>query len=315
MLTVNNQQIDVDIGVELECFLDRFPQYVIRDDKLQSCSPFRDERHPSFAVNLENGTWIDSGAVGEYRKGAFVSLLAFLREEPIEDTCDYLISVYSPFTKDADDLHLDMSFLSSAESHSDKIYTAEELQPYAFRCSYLQGRGISEVVQRHFRVGYDPSKKAVAMCWCDQDGNVVNIKFRSVTDKRFWYAGGQRIKEHLYGLHAFTQCNSDFLVVTESEIDCMRLWTHGIPAVAFGTANVSKTQGTKLLNSGVNEIVIATDNDVAGRHCGEQLEQLLVGAFKVTYFNFQGTSAKDISDLSDAEIIKGFSDRKALKFF
>lgn len=315
MITVSQQPLDVAIYTELEPYLDQFGQYVLRDDKLQSCSPFRSERHPSFAVNLENGTWIDSGATGEYRKGHFITLLSFLREEPAEDTCEYLFSIYSPFKRDADDLHLDMGFLSQQESQPMKVYSAAELSKYAYRSSYLKQRGITEEVQRLFRVGYDPQHKAVAMCWCDAEGQVVNIKFRSVTDKRFWYAGGQRIKEHLYGLHAFTQEKTKVLTVTESEIDCMRLWSVGIPAVAFGTANVSKTQGRKLLNSGVEEIVIATDNDDAGRHCGKQLEKLLVGAVKVTYFNFNGSNAKDISDLSDAEILHGYSERKSLNIF
>lgn len=313
MITVNHQPLSVDIPAELEVYLDKFPQHLIRDDKLQSCSPFRQESHPSFAVNLENGTWIDSGATGEYRKGNFISLLAFLREEPLEDTCEYLISIYSPLKQDADDLHLDMSFLQPAEQESLKVYSTDELKQYAYRSDYLQKRGISEEVQRLFRVGYDPQHKAVAMCWCDADGQVVNIKFRSVTDKRFWYAGGQRIKEHLYGLHACTQQTVDVLTVTESEIDCMRLWSVGIPAVAFGTANVSQTQGAKLLNCGVQEIVIATDNDNAGRHCGKQLEQLLVGAVKVTYFNFVDNNAKDVSDLKNTDILYGFAHRKPLK--
>lgn len=313
MITVSQQPLDVAIYTELEPYLDQFGQYVLRDDKLQSCSPFRSERHPSFAVNLENGTWIDSGATGEYRKGHFITLLSFLREEPVEDTCEYLFSIYSPFKRDADDLHLDMGFLSQQESQTLKVYSAEELSKYAYRSSYLKQRGITEEVQRLFRVGYDPQHKAVAMCWCDAGGQVVNIKFRSVTDKRFWYAGGQRIKEHLYGLHAFTQEKTKVLTVTESEIDCMRLWSVGIPAVAFGTANVSKTQGRKLLNSGVEEIVIATDNDDAGRHCGKQLEKLLVGAVKVTYFNFNDNNVKDVSDLENSGILYGFAHREPIK--
>lgn len=314
MIVVNHQQISFDIYSEIEPYLDRFAQYVIRDDKLQSCSPFRSERHPSFAVNLENGTWIDSGAVGEFRKGNFISLLSFLREEQYEDTSDYLINMYSPLKADTDDLHLDLGFLSEKENQDDlKIFSKEELKPYAFRSSYLESRGICEEAQRLFRVGYDPEHKAVAMCWCDISGNVVNIKFRSVTDKRFWYSGGQRIKNHLYGNHLYSTCDIPILAVTESEIDCMRLWSLGIPAVAFGTANVSKRQGLLLLNSGAEEIVIATDNDKAGRECGKQVERLLVGHSRLTYFKFVRNDAKDISDLKDYEILSGYSEREALK--
>ncbi|MEG0121929.1 toprim domain-containing protein [Enterococcus sp.] len=314
MVIVNHQQLSFDIYSELEPFLDRFPQYVIKEDKLQSCSPFRSERHPSFAVNLENGTWIDSGAVGDFRKGNFITLLSFLREEQYEDTSDYLINMYSPLKADTDDLHLDLAFLTEKNNSDDlKVFSKEELKAFAYRSRYLASRGISEEVQRLFRVGYDPEHKAVAMSWCDVYGNVVNIKFRSITDKRFWYAGGQRIKGHLYGNHVYSACGIPILAITESEIDCMRLWTLGIPAVALGTAHVSSEQGRLLLNSGAEEVVIATDNDTAGKECGKQIEAMLVGQARLTYFNFCRDSAKDISDLTDKEIINGYSERKALK--
>lgn len=316
MLTLFHQRLAVDYQAEIEVFLDKFPQYRYRDNKLQSCSPFRSERHPSFAVNLDNGTWIDSGAVGEFQKGNFITLLSFLREEQYEDTCEYLTSVYSPLKKDVSDLHLDMTnFGKAPEPPNLKVFTADELSAYAYRHPYLQSRGISEPVQRLFRVGFDPEHKAVAMCWCDPVGQVVNIKFRSISDKHFWYAGGQRIKSHIYGYHALPTTESQTVVIVESEIDCMRLWTLGIPAFALGTAHVSAEQGKLLLNTPVQEYVIATDNDSAGRKCGKQLEQLLAWSTKVTNFKFFNTAAKDISDLSNAEILDGYTKREILKLF
>ena len=313
-MRVNDQQLSIDVYVELEPYLDRFPQYVLRDEKLQACSPFREERHPSFAVNLENGSWIDSGAVGDFRKGNFISLLAFLREESYEDTCDYLINIYSPLKADENDLHLNMNFLTANTSAAPlKVFTADELKPYAFRSTYLQQRGISEEVQRDFRVGYDPKRSAVAMCWCNQAGDVVNIKFRRVADKHFWYAGGQRIKEHLYGIHVYNRNTNSAVAITESEIDCMRLWTVGIPALALGSANTSKEQGLLLRNCGATEFIIATDNDAAGKQCGKKLEALLVGTFKVSHFNFPRKDAKDISDLTDEEIISGYTKRRSVE--
>ena len=57
MITVNHQPLSVDIPAELEVYLDKFPQHLIRDDKLQSCSPFRQESHPigQLALGDANG--------------------------------------------------------------------------------------------------------------------------------------------------------------------------------------------------------------------------------------------------------------------
>ncbi len=315
MTFVKNQNLNVDFYAEIEPYLDQFPQYVLRDNKLQSCSPFREERNPSFAVNLENGTWIDSGALGDYHKGHFIQLLSFLREEPEEDTVDYLLSAYSPLMKEEADLHLNMAGFGSINKQEPlKVFSAEELKQYAFRHPYLGNRGISEEIQRKFRVGYDPHKKAVAMCWCNADGEVINIKFRSVTAKYFWYANGQRIKNFVYGYFQCVTHPSKVVAVTESEIDCLRLWTLGIPAVALGTAHISQQQIELLLRLDVEELVIATDSDAAGRECAKQLEGLFAGAYRLTNFNFFGTPAKDISDLSDEEIRLRFNSRKALTF-
>lgn len=314
MITVNNSILAVDYYVELEPYLDRFNQCRFRDNKLQSCSPFREDRKPSFAVNLENGTWIDSGAVGEYHKGHFITLLSFLREESAEDTCDYLINIYSPLKLDVSELKLDMSFLNEEVETELKIFTSEELKQYAYRHSYLESRGIPDRIQKLFRVGYDPFSGAAAMCWTNSDGQVVNIKFRSVSSKKFWYADGQRIKDHLYGYSVFKQVSADVLAITESEIDCMRLWAEGIPAVSLGSAYLSVNQAKYIFNCSIEELVIATDNDSAGERCAKQIEETFVGTFNVTRFNFEETDAKDISDLESTQIISGMANRKPCKF-
>lgn len=104
------------------------------------------------------------------------------------------------------------------------------------------------------------------------------------------------------------------MTITESEIDCMRLWTLGIPAVALGTAHISQQQVELLFKLNVEELVIATDNDAAGRECARTLEEIFAGTFRVTYFDFDNTIAKDISDLSSDEITLRYENRKCLEF-
>lgn len=300
MLKINEHSLAVDVYSELEPFLDKFPDYKVREDKLQSCSPFRSERHPSFAVNLQNGTWIDSGATDDFKKGNLVSLLAFLREETYEDAAIYLIDTYSLEKRDISGLKLDMSFLDKKVDN--KVFNDAELQQYAYRSPYLASRGISEEVQRLFRVGYDLQHRAIVMPWMDKGGAVVNLKFRSVTDKRFWYGKGQSIKKQLYGYCQYTVNPVDTLWITESEIDCLRLWTLGIPAVALGTAHMSKEQERQLLTSNAANIVVATDNDSAGNKCADNVISRLAGLLEISRVQFPRTTAKDISDLTDTEI-------------
>lgn len=301
MITVGTETLSIPVLEELEPYMEQFDKAVVRDDKLQSCSPFRHDQHPSFAVHLENGSWIDSGATDDHRKGHFIQLLAFLRQEEAEDTVDYLINKYSIRKLDADVLRVDMSWLHPKPKP--KIFFTEDLQQYAYRHPYLSNRGISEDVQRLFRVGYCKDSQAVVMPWADINSQVINLKYRAVNSKRFWYhKEGQRVKYHCYGLDKVQekQCKTVWLV--ESEIDCLRLWTLDIPAIAFGTANISKQQESLLRNSTAETLVIAVDNDRVGREFKQKLTSLFLGAKELKEVLFPSDNIKDISDMTDDQI-------------
>lgn len=300
-VTVRAEKLNVNITDELEPYLNQFDSAVVKEDKLLSCSPFREDRKPSFAVNLEDGLWIDSGGVGEYHKGNFVKLLAFLRNESTEDTEDYLLELYSERNIETNSLKLEIKLNSSQATPP--IISNEQLQQYAYRSPYLSGRGISEHIQRKFRVGYCKETHAVVMPHTDKQGNVINMKFRSVRQKKFWYGNGQPVKNHLYGLYQCLQeQHIESVVIVESEIDCMILWSHGIPAVAFGTAHMSVRQARLLLSSGIPEFIIATDNDAAGKACKEHVIKTFKGRRKIKQLIFPSDAIKDIGEMSEEQL-------------
>lgn len=301
MITVGTETLSIPVLEELEPYMDSFDKSVLRDDKLQSCSPFRYDKHPSFAVHLENGSWIDSGASDEHRKGHFIQLLSFLRQEATEDTVEYLLNKYRIKKLDADTLKVDMSWI--LPSPKPKLFFTEDLQPYAFRHPYLANRGITEEVQREFRVGYCNVSKAIVMPWTNSEGSVINMKFRSVETKRFWYhKEGQRVKYYLYGLDKIVKTGLTEVWLVESEIDCLRLWSNGIPAIAFGTANISKQQEKLIRNSPIESLVIAVDNDEVGKQFKQKLTELFSGFFKLSTISYPSSEYKDVSDMSDEQI-------------
>lgn len=299
-MTIRNIEIELDFLEELEPYVSSWGEYRVRDNKLQACSPFRQERRPSFAVNLENGSWIDSGAVDDgHKKGHFTALLSFLREETWADTEDYLLDKYSIVFNDVDSLLLELNFDTDVVY---RVFTKEELDPYMWRVKYLENRGISEEVQRMFKIGYDKELKAVMIPWADKNGNIINLKFRSITGKRFWYhAEGQRIKQHVFGLNIVHQRNCKRVFCTESETDAMYLWTLGVPAVAFGSANMSTRQRELILRSPIEELVIATDNDGAGNRFAEQLVTELGGHISTPRLVFPQIY-KDVNDIPKGEL-------------
>lgn len=300
-LKVNNYLIEVDYAEELELYMDRFERVRIRGEKLQACSPFRTEKNPSFAVNLDNGSWVDSGADTESeRKGSFVSLLAYFRGESYEDTAEYLIEKYAHILDDADSLKLKLNLKMEEDVvllHQEK-YEDVVGKP----SNYLRNRKISDEVQKLFNCGIGRKGDSVAIPWHDKFGRIINIKYRSVKGKEFWFSkGGQPIKNHVYGIWLVRLKNIKEVWAVESEIDAMYLWSLGIPAIAFGGASMNQIQKSLILNSGIESLVVATDNDVVGQRFGEVLAKELSGYITIKKACIP-LGKKDVNDLSESEI-------------
>ena len=301
-MRIRNIEVPVNIWAELEPYLDHFGDYRIRGDKLQACSPFRYERHPSFAVNLENGTWIDSGSPTDlYHKGNFVALLAYLRQEEYQDTEDYLFQAYHIMLEDTDKLQLkiDLQQESTVATTYEWFKDFPQLQ---FRHPYLLKRGITKEVQRLFCIGFDKEHEAIAMPWFNSDKKVINVKFRSIRYKQFFYLqDGQLTRNYVYGLSQCKALGYKDVAIVESEIDCMYLWSNGIPAVAMGHAGINKNQIQLLLNAGIETVTFASDNDEAGERFRVEMRKKLPKLFTCYELEIP-YMYKDVNDIPQREL-------------
>lgn len=297
MIRVKELELPIDVKAEIEEFDWHKPNW--KGDRLIACSPFREESTPSFAVNFENGTWIDSGGDGEFRKGNFVKLYSFLHGMTYEEAEDALIASYSPNFGEID--RLELSFEDwEIEKESKVIFDRSELKPYLFKHPYLERRGIPFNVQRAFDVGYHPETKSVVLVWHDMNGNIVNWKHRNVHNKLFWYKkGGQPIRNHLYGIHWVVRKAARTVWVVESEIDALTLWSQGKAAVAIGTSYLSNEKRDLLLKAGVEKIVIATDNDNQGEKAKRSIIAKLGGRIVLGEVVWDECPFKDINEARD----------------
>lgn len=295
-INVRGLELPVDIKAEIEHFEWGQPKW--SSNRLIACSPFRDERNPSFAVNLENGTFIDSGGDGEWRKGNFVKLLSFINSESYEETESRLISLYSPQYAELDELKLPDISEWVYEGKAPKTFNKSELEPYAFRHPYLENRGIPANVQRAFDIGFEPETNSVVIPWHNAQGEIVSWKHRRVNSKVFWYVkGGQPIRNHLYGIHWVVKRGFKEVWIVESEIDALTLWSKGIPAVAIGTTVLNNAKKDVLLKAGIQSVVIATDNDDGGRKGRRVIIEKLSGLVNLREIVWDGIYEKDINEI------------------
>ncbi|MGG4453172.1 toprim domain-containing protein [Brevibacillus porteri] len=286
------------------------------EDKLLAASPFRFDRTPSFYVwlrdqpitNARAGDWQDYGASDpEYTRGGIVKLLAFIRDETEEETRAYLRIKYGydgEVSGNVDELTLDLSLTLRAPPEPYKPLDLRMLDEYRTPHPYLSSRGISEDVQRMFGTGYSTRHRAVTIPWYNVEGTLANVKFRRVTEKTFWYVkGGRAIREMIYGLHIVYQRKITRVVLVESEIDAMYLWTAGIPAIAVGGSAFSDEKAELLRKSPIEELRIATDNDEAGAKLKAQVCEKMEGYCEL-YDAMIPNEYKDMNDVKSSKEVR-----------
>lgn len=292
LINVNGKSVDVDIREELEQFEWVKPDW--RERKLLAASPFRYDKSPSFFVDLETGGWTDSGAYDEdYEHGNFPKLLAFLRAETIEETYEYLFEIYgkSQFANG-----FKMPTLERRKERNRIVLPESRLEPYLLRHPYLANRGITDKVQSFMHVGYSKKDKAVVVPWRHEDGTLANLKYRKVKGKVFWYAkGAEPIGNLVYGIDKVYKHNLRTVYVCEAEVDAMSLMTAGKAAIALGGASITDRQIDKIRKSPIEKIVIATDNDKAGRKVRRQLADALKPYMAVGALRFPD-DVKDVNE-------------------
>jgi DNA primase len=299
-ITRNETEYELAVDVLEELNYYDWDRAKIKPDEMVACSPFRNDGSPSFSINLTTGLFIDFGSDDFYSKGNLITLLSFLRNETPNEVEDYLLEKYGIDLSDVDKLALNVDF--TIEDRPEKIISLEEYAQYGFRSPYLAGRGISEKVQSAFKIGYDKASKAVAFAWMDVKGQLINVKFRSVKSKVFfYYPDGQAIKDHIYGMHFIYKMNCEKVFIVESEIDALYLWSHGFPAIALGNSKFNENRKKLLLRSPIKQLVIATDNDAVGKEVRAKILKALIG-YKELHDITWPDGVKDINELTPEQI-------------
>lgn len=145
---------------------------------------------------------------------------------------------------------------------------------------WFLGRGLSNRIIDEQILGYDG--KAFTIPVWHPGGMLLNIRFRrddaiNREGRKYWGIEG-RNETILYNQVALVD-NFGYILVTEGELDCLRLAQEGIPAVsstngAAGMLRIWEREAHLFL---CPRIVIALDQDEAGRKAAGELRELING--------------------------------------
>lgn len=177
-----------------------------------------------------------------------------------------------------------------------------EIQLRSYRdvhSDYLTNRHIDPLIQQLFDCGYDPVEEAVTFPVKDMEGKVCFVASRKIKYKQYRYPAG--VEKPIYGLYELFSIfpDTEKLIIVESIINALTLWSWGIPAVALlGTG--SQSQVDFLNSTFIKHYILCLDGDDAGKRGTKKLSTKLTG-FVQTIPMFDG---KDVNDL-DETVFRG----------
>ena len=193
------------------------------------------------------------------------------------------------------------NLFNSNNTDNISFVTEEELDSYRYYHPYWKKRGITdEKVIEMFDLGWSADDNAITFPVRDINGNCLFVAKRSVKTKFFSYPPNS--KKSVYGLYELYQLKEfpKEVWITESMIDCIRLWQLGIYACALnGTGDAhSFSQIEKFPCRGM---VLATDMDNAGLNARERIRKNVHSKLFKEVFLPKGR--KDIGECTDEEIL------------
>lgn len=306
-LIINNHVIDTDVQIILHDIRrlsnNRYlKDIIVRGDNVAiTCPHHKDgqENHPSCYVY--NSKTSDEVPYGWYRcftcreQGPLYKLVSICLGITIESAKQWLVDNYSNTFVETS---LELPKIELNDKTEQTILDETILDKYAYFHPYMFKRGLTEEVILKFRIGYDKETDSITFPVWDEHNNLIGITERNVKTKFFHIP--ENMGKPIYLLNYIINEHITDVVVCESQLDALKCWTWGIPAVAlFGTG--SKKQYNILNKSGIRFFHLALDGDLAGEH---GVKRFIENIRKDVFVDIiQIPSGKDVNDLNMEEFL------------
>lgn len=250
----------------------------------------KEDRSPSWSMNSSTGLWLcfSCGA-----RGTLSTLVSELTGDPdsVLNVQRYIIesslhSIAAP--KSRPEVPVDWVTYSRFSRVPDRLSALRNLNP--------------DFVWKH-GIRWDAEAKAWIIPIISPVGELRGWQAK----KTGWFRNhpeGVRKSETLFGIDRFSNTTA---VLVESPLDVVRLQgvTSDVQGLASFGAAVSDAQ-IKLLSMFADRLIIALDNDSAGLQAARRMHASLPYFRKGIYwFDYGKSTAKDIGDMTDEEILSG----------
>lgn len=270
---------------------------------VQTNCPFHkdgQEQNPSFGILKQDKGDVPAGSAHCFTCGYSADFPTFIGDlfgGGYQYGVEWLVGSGS-IVNDRTKMSFDVSRSAPAKRYT---FDENELQAYKLEKdpnNYLAGRGISEDVLEIFDVGYCKNflgqGETVTFPVTNRSGETVFVAHRFINKKFFHYPEGA--EKPVYALDKLTDFTGS-VVVVESIIDCLTLWSWDIASVALNGTG-SDTQYEELMKMPARAFYLAFDGDDAGKRADYRFRQKVKGKLIST---IEIPLGKDVNDLSEDE--------------
>ncbi len=261
---------------DIYTYISQFVDLEYKNGEYWGLSPFKDERTPSFSVNIEKQVFKDfsSGKSGNiiafvmnYHKCNFIQALKILKEFfNIQQDIEYIeppnilkiLKQFKPIEKK--EKKIERKFLANnCMDKYDKI-----------KIKSWEEEGISPEIIEKYNVRFDSEKETIVFPIWDNNSNIINIKARSMSKHwkelgkpKYYYYYKLGTLDYLWGLNFKRDIikEKNEIIIFEGEKSVMKMESWGIDnCAALCSGNINDEQLILLLQLSVN-VVIALDKD------------------------------------------------------
>lgn len=174
----------------------------------------------------------------------------------------------------------------SREKYIPEFAVPVDYSEYLHKChenvaqtDYFLNRGLSKKTIDRFNLGYDPENNLVTIPY--------NPDCKGYVDRVLWDGNSKYYKHgnELFNVDTLYSGNSDYVFVTEGQIDSMSFIEIGLSAIGLGGVNEVSKLINQLKSHSCNKIlVLALDNDKAGKRAtGKFIEELAEAELDQSY--------------------------------
>ena len=274
-------------------------------DDIMVCCPYHkdgQENNPSMGIRKEDGM-CHCLACGETHSLPEVISYCFGHHNDMLFGHKWLIKNFvsvSSYDSRRDELELDLTRnpIERVAEKINKLVEEQELDRYRYVHPYMYERGLTDEIIEQFDIGYDKSTDSITFPVRDKNGDCMFVARRQVKTKVFDIPKG--VNKPLYGMYELSRVMPDKVYVCEGPFDCLRLWCNSKYAVAGFGCLFNNYQVKQLQDLPVRSIVLALDNDEAGRKATERLKKLVTN--KLIYTVELPEHRKDVGECTDDEI-------------